>query len=108
MRHPAPSVSPLHTHVPYTACCLSAHSVVMCPDASWLRALVAHLLPTCVCVCVSVCVCVRVCRAQVMIGLRAKQAELNELMDKLAAMEQDLRNNTRKKEKLEAETELCR
>lgn len=45
---------------------------------------------------------------QVMVGLRAKQAELGELLSKLAAMETDLRNNTRKKEKLEAETELCR
>jgi hypothetical protein len=36
-------------------------------------------------------------------GLRAKQAELKMLQDKLAAMEADLVNNTAKKERLEAE-----
>ncbi len=40
-------------------------------------------------------------------GLRGKQAELADLMAKLGAMEDELRNNTRKKERLEAETELC-
>lgn len=45
--------------------------------------------------------------AEVMVGLRAKQAELKDLKDKLAAMEADLRTNTKKKERLEAEVELC-
>ncbi|KAK9828903.1 hypothetical protein WJX72_002692 [[Myrmecia] bisecta] len=43
----------------------------------------------------------------VMVGLRAKQADLKELMDKLAAMESDLVANTAKKERLEAEVALC-
>ncbi|KAL3142804.1 hypothetical protein ABBQ38_003103 [Trebouxia sp. C0009 RCD-2024] len=44
---------------------------------------------------------------EVMVGLRAKQAELKELMDKLAAMESDLQTNTEKKVKLEGEVQLC-
>lgn len=42
-----------------------------------------------------------------MVGLRAKQAELAELREKLGAMEADLRTNTKKKERLEAEVALC-
>jgi dynein heavy chain len=42
------------------------------------------------------------------VGLRAKQGELAALRAKLAAMEEDLRINTRKKEVLEKEVELCR
>eukprot|EP00976_Prorocentrum_cordatum_P091855 1188686-Prorocentrum_minimum.AAC.3 len=40
---------------------------------------------------------------EVMTGLRAKQAELKGLLDKLAAMEDELKENTDKKNKLEAE-----
>ncbi len=42
------------------------------------------------------------------VGLRAKQQELAELRSKLAAMESDLRTNTKKKERLEQEVALCR
>lgn len=42
-----------------------------------------------------------------MVGLRAKQAELDEIQGKLAAMEQQLKENTEKKERLEAEVKLC-
>lgn len=44
---------------------------------------------------------------EVMVGLRAKQAELQELKDKLATMENELKTNTKKKERLEAEVQLC-
>ncbi|KAG2451278.1 hypothetical protein HYH02_003884 [Chlamydomonas schloesseri] len=44
---------------------------------------------------------------EVMVGLRAKQAELADLRAKLAAMESDLRTNTKKKERLEQEVALC-
>ena len=44
---------------------------------------------------------------EVMVGLRAKQSELQQLRDKLAAMERDLTNNTREKERLESEVQLC-
>ena len=43
----------------------------------------------------------------VMVGLRAKQYELQELMMKLAGMEAELRSNTAKKERLEADIALC-
>lgn len=45
--------------------------------------------------------------AVVMKGLRAKQEELQQLLDKLAKMEADLKTNTEKKDQLEAEVELC-
>ncbi|GIL57585.1 hypothetical protein Vafri_12790 [Volvox africanus] len=44
---------------------------------------------------------------EVMVGLRAKQQELADLRAKLAAMESDLRTNTKKKERLEQEVALC-
>jgi hypothetical protein len=38
-----------------------------------------------------------------MLGLRAKQAELKEVMDRLAALEEQLRQSMAKKDRLEAE-----
>jgi len=43
----------------------------------------------------------------VMVGLKGKQAELKELMDKLAYMENELIAQSAKKEELEAEVEMC-
>ena len=45
--------------------------------------------------------------ALVVEGLQKKQAELKELMDKLATMEADLEANVDKKENLQKEVELC-
>ena len=44
---------------------------------------------------------------EVMVGLRGKQAELKELTDKLAVMEGELADNTKKKEQLQKEVDLC-
>ena len=44
---------------------------------------------------------------EVMVGLRAKQAELKTLLDKLQNMEDELRAASDKKNRLEAEVELC-
>jgi hypothetical protein len=46
--------------------------------------------------------------AEVMLGLKAKQAELAGLLAKLAAMEEELAGCTARKAKLEAEINLCR
>jgi dynein heavy chain len=42
-----------------------------------------------------------------MVGLTAKQAELQSLLDKLASMEAELKGQQRKKEQLESDIELC-
>jgi len=44
---------------------------------------------------------------EVMVGLRAKQAELKGIIDKLGAMEEKLEQNKIKKAELEADVELC-
>jgi multidrug resistance efflux pump len=44
----------------------------------------------------------------VMTALRAKQAELHAVLDKLAALDADLAEKTARKESLEAEVELCK
>lgn len=44
----------------------------------------------------------------VMTALRAKQAELKAVLDKLAALDADLAEKTARKESLEAEVELCK
>jgi dynein heavy chain len=44
---------------------------------------------------------------EVMVGLRAKQGELKALLDKLAAMEEELRMSSKKKNNLETEVEGC-
>eukprot|EP00882_Tetradesmus_deserticola_P018891 GHRQ01020299.1.p2 GENE.GHRQ01020299.1~~GHRQ01020299.1.p2 ORF type:complete len:143 (-),score=55.57 GHRQ01020299.1:360-788(-) len=44
---------------------------------------------------------------EVMVGLTAKQAELQSLLDKLASMEAELKGQQRKKEQLESDIELC-
>jgi multidrug resistance efflux pump len=44
----------------------------------------------------------------VMTALRAKQAELQAVLDKLAALDADLAEKTARKESLEAEVELCK
>jgi hypothetical protein len=43
-----------------------------------------------------------------MTALRAKQAELQAVLDKLAALDADLAEKTARKESLEAEVELCK
>eukprot|EP00983_Pelagomonas_calceolata_P103483 1158917-Pelagomonas_calceolata.AAC.9 len=42
-----------------------------------------------------------------MVGLRQKQDELQQIMDKLGGMEKSLQKNTHKKERLEVEVEQC-
>jgi len=44
---------------------------------------------------------------EVMVGLRQKQDELQQIMDKLGGMEKSLQKNTHKKERLEVEVEQC-
>jgi dynein heavy chain len=44
---------------------------------------------------------------EVMVGVTAKQAELQSLLDKLASMEAELKGQQRKKEQLESDIELC-
>ncbi|KAF6263196.1 dynein heavy chain 8 [Scenedesmus sp. NREL 46B-D3] len=44
---------------------------------------------------------------EVMVGLTAKRAELQSLLDKLAAMEAELKGQQRKKEQMESDIELC-
>ena len=44
---------------------------------------------------------------EVMAGLKIKQAELQDLQDKLAALEADLANSIEEKDRLENEVELC-
>lgn len=44
----------------------------------------------------------------VMTALRAKQAELQAVLDKLAALDTDLAEKRERKESLEAEVELCK
>jgi dynein heavy chain len=43
-----------------------------------------------------------------MTALRGKQAELAQVMAKLAALDSDLQEKTDRKEKLEQEVELCK
>jgi hypothetical protein len=49
-----------------------------------------------------------VCLQIVMTALRGKQAELAEVLGKLAALDADLQDKTSRKEALEAEVELCK
>lgn len=99
-------------------CALCASAIAICnawqpaPSAAGNTTLLieAPRLP-CPNACVRACVAVRLCAcvAQVvMTALRAKQAELQVVLDKLAALDADLAEKTARKEGLEAEVELCR
>lgn len=54
------------------------------------------------------CFTLRPYNRQVMSALATKQAELKEVMDKLAALDRDLQEKRARKQALEAEVELCK